>query len=185
MAKLRYRSLSKRTVDGLSGGGRDVIYWDPELAGFGVRVYPSGAKVYLVQSRGPGGATRVTVGRHGVISADQARRRAAVLVGRIKSGEGPASAPAAQGDAGATVAELAERYLREHVAVHCKPNTARGYRQVIGRHLLPLLGKVPIAALGREQVAEMHSTGSARRPPPGTRRSRSCRGCSTGPRHGV
>ena len=154
MAKLRYRSLSKRTVDGLSGAGKDVIYWDPELAGFGVRVYPSGAKVYLVQSRGPGGSKRVTVGRHGVISADQARRRAAVIVAHIKSsGE---SASTAQGAAGPTVAELAERYLREHVAVHCKPNTARGYRQVIGRHLLPSLGRLPVAALGREHVAEMH-----------------------------
>ena len=156
MVKLRYRSLSKRTVDRLSGGGRDVIFWDPELVGFGVRVYPSGAKVYLVQSRGPGGSRRMTVGRHGVISADEARRRAAVLIDRIKSGEEPGSAPAAHADGGPTVAELAERYLREHVAVRCKPNTARGYRQVIGRHLLPVLGKVPIAALGREHVAEMH-----------------------------
>ena len=156
MAKLRYRSLSKRTVDGLSGGGKDVIYWDPELAGFGVRVYPSGAKVYLVQSRGPGGSRRVTVGRHGVISADQARRRAAVIVARIKSSWESESASTAQADVGPTVAELAERYLREHVAVHCKPNTTRGYRQVIGRHLLPLLGKLPVAALGREHVAEMH-----------------------------
>ena len=157
MAKLRYRSLSKRTVDGLSGGGRDVIFWDPELVGFGVRVYPSGAKVYLVQSRGPAGSKRVTLGRHGMISADEARRRAAVLIARIKSGEEAGSAlAAARPDGGPTIAALAERYLREHVAVRCKPNTARGYRQVIARHLLPVLGKVPIATLGREHVAEMH-----------------------------
>ena len=156
MAKLRYRSLSRRTVDGLAGGGRDVIFWDPELVGFGVRVYPSGAKVYLVQSRGPRGSKRVTVGRHGVLSTDEARRRAAMIIARIKSDEEPGSAPSARADAGLTVAELAERYLREHVAVHCKPNTARGYRQVIARHLLPLLGRLPIVALGREHVAEMH-----------------------------
>ena len=69
MAKLQHRSLSMRTVDGLSGDGKDIIFWDRELQGFGVRVYPSGAKVYLVQSRGPGGSKRVTLGRHGVISA--------------------------------------------------------------------------------------------------------------------
>ena len=156
MAKLRYRSLSKRTVDGLSGGGKDVIFWDPELTGFGVRVYPNGTKVYLMQSRGPGGSKRVTLGRHGVISADQARRRAAVVVARIKAGEEPAPTPAMHPDAGPTVAELAERYLREHVAVRCKPNTAKGYRNAIGRHLLPVLGKVPVATLGREHVAEVH-----------------------------
>ena len=48
-----------------------------------------------------------------------------------------------------------ERYLREHVAVRCKENTQKGYRQVIGRHVLPALGKMPIAALGREHVAEL------------------------------
>ena len=53
------------------------------------------------------------------------------------------------------MAELAERYLREHVAVRCKKNTQKGYRQVIGRHVLPALGKMPIAALGREHVAEL------------------------------
>ena len=93
MAKLRYRSLSRRTVDKLSGGGKDVIFWDPELVGFGVRVYPSGTKVYLVQSRGPGGSKRVTVGRHGMISADEARRRAAVIIARITSGGESESAP--------------------------------------------------------------------------------------------
>ena len=156
MAKLRYRSLSKRTVDGLSGGGKDVIYWDPELTGFGVRVYPSGTKVYLVQSRGPRGSKRVTVGRHGVISADQARRRAAVIVDRIKSDEAPAPTAAAHAETRLTIAELAERYLREHVAVRCKPNTAKAYRNAIAKHLLPALGGVPVAALGREEVAEMH-----------------------------
>ena len=138
MAKLQYRSLSMRTVDGLSGDGKDIIFWDRELQGFGVRVYPSGAKVYLVQSRGPGGSKRITLGRHGVISADRARRRAASIVARIKAGEEPEPPPSAAADSGPTVAELAERYLSEHVAVHCKPTTATGYRKVIGKHILPV-----------------------------------------------
>ena len=154
MAKLQYRSLSNRTVDGLSAEDWDVIYWDRELKGFGVRVYPSGARVYLVQSRGPDGSRRVTVGRHGVISADQARRRAVAIVARIKAGAGAAAG--ARADTGTTVAELAERYLREHVELRCKPVTAKGYRQVIDKHILPVLGKVPIAELRREDVANLH-----------------------------
>ena len=156
MAKLKYRSLSNRTVDGLAAEEWDVIHWDRELPGFGVRVYPSGARVYLVQSRGPDGSRRVTVGRHGVISADQARRRAAAIIARIKAGEEPRPAPGARGDVGMTVAGLAERYLREHVALRCKPATAKGYRQVIDNHILPALGKVPIDELRREHVADLH-----------------------------
>ena len=156
MAKLQYRSLSKRTVDGLSVADKEVIFWDRELRGFGVRVYPSGAKVYLVQSRGPGGSKRIALGRHGVIPAGRARQRAALVIGRIKAGEEPAAAAAARASAGSTVAELAGRYLSEHVAVRCKPNTVTGYRQLIDRHVVPLLGKQPISALGREHVADLH-----------------------------
>ncbi len=104
MAKLQYRSLSNRTVGGLPAEDWDVIYWDRELKGFGVRVYPSGARVYLVhlvQSRGPDGSRRVTVGRHGVISADQARRRAVAIIARIKAGAAAAAA-GAPADTGTT-----------------------------------------------------------------------------------
>ena len=154
MARLKQRSLSNRVVDSLPAGDKEVIYWDRGLPGFGVRVYPNGARVYLVQGRGPRGSKRITVGRHGTISAEEARRQGTALLTRIKAGEEPGAGPGAEG--GPTVAELAEKYLREHVAVRCKPNTVKGYRQVVGRHLLPTLGKVPIAALGREHVAELH-----------------------------
>ena len=153
MARLQQKSLSNRVVDGLPIGEREVIYWDRDQPGFGVRVYPNGTRVYLVQGRGPGGSKRITVGRHGMISADEARRQGAAHLTRIKAGEEPESGADAEG--GPTVAELAERYLREHVAVRCKENTQKGYRQVIGRHVLPALGKMPIAALGREHVAEL------------------------------
>ena len=123
MTKLQYKSISRRTVEALSVA-KDTVFWDNELTGFGVRVYPSGARVYVVQSRGPSGLKRVTVGRHGVISADQARRRAALILARIKAGEDPAAAPLGV-EPGPAVADLAERYYREYVAVRCKPGTAQ------------------------------------------------------------
>ena len=67
------------------------MFWDSELSGFGVRVYPSGSKFYVVQTRAFGQpAKRVTVGRHGIISPREARRRAALIILRIKFGEEPA-----------------------------------------------------------------------------------------------
>ena len=94
MAKLQFRTISNRMVAALKVG-KDTGFWDRELTGFGVRVYPSGARVYVAQTRGPGGPKRVTVGRHGVISADQARRRAALIIARVKAGEEPIPAPMA------------------------------------------------------------------------------------------
>ena len=154
MARLNSMALSNRTVDGLPAGEKEIIYWDRSQPGFGVRVYPSGSKVYLVQGRGPRGSRRITLGRHGTLSSEEARRQGALLLTFIKTGEEPLGSPDA--GLGPTVAELAERYLREHVAVRCKPSTVKGYRQVIGRNILPELGKVPIAALERTHVAELH-----------------------------
>ncbi len=136
---------------------KDTVFWDRELMGFGVRAYPSGSRYYVVQSRGPDGQKRVTVGRHGVISADQARRRAAQIINRIKAGEEPVPEPLpAKLAGGPTVAELAARYLEEHVLVRCKASTARTHRQIVGKHLLPELGKLPAAAVGREHVTALH-----------------------------
>ena len=154
MAKLQYSTISKRTVEALSVE-KDTVFWDRELTGFGVRVYPTGGRVYVAQSRGPDGATRVTVGRHGVISADQARRRAALIIARIKAGEEAVPAPMTPRN-GPTVAELAARYLEEHVAVRCKPVTAVQCRQVIDKYIVPELGKVPLAAVEREHVVDLH-----------------------------
>ena len=73
MAKLKRQSISRRTVDALSVD-KDTVFWDRELMGFGVRVYPSGAKYYIVQVRGPEGSKRLTVGpATAIITADQAR----------------------------------------------------------------------------------------------------------------
>ena len=46
-------SITEHTVAALSVR-RDTVVWDRALTGFGVRVYPSGAKVYVVQAPGAG-----------------------------------------------------------------------------------------------------------------------------------
>ena len=100
--------------------------------GFGVRVYPTGAKVYVAQARGPDGPKRVRIGRHGLLNADEARRRAALIVSRIRAGESPVPEPPASGP---TVAEVAERFLRDYVAVRLKPSSARKLESVIRVHI--------------------------------------------------
>ena len=156
MARLQYRSISKRTVDGLSVESKDAVFWDRELSGFGVRVYPSGTKVYIVQSRARGTSKRIAVGRHGVISADRARRKAAMLIARIKAGEDPDPVPSAAPASEPTVADLVERYLAEHVAVRCKPRTAEAYRWLVAKFVLPELGALAIEAVEREHIAALH-----------------------------
>ncbi|MCY4382997.1 MAG: site-specific integrase [Nitrospinae bacterium] len=154
MAKLQAGTLSNRLVEKLVAE-KDSVFWDRDLTGFGVRVYPTGSKVYVAQVRGPKGPRRVTVGRHGVINADEARKRAASVIARVKAGEDVASGPAKPAG-GPTVADLARRYMEEHVAVRCKPSTGGLARAVVYKHILPALGRAPLEALERAQVAELH-----------------------------
>ena len=55
MVKLKNNRISRRTVDAIAVE-RDTVFWDSELQGFEVRVYPSGRKVYIVQTRARGEA---------------------------------------------------------------------------------------------------------------------------------
>ena len=155
MSKRPPEKISKRMVDALSAHGKPGVYWDRDLPGFGVRLYPTGRKTYVVQSRGPTGSRRVTVGQHGEISAEKARKAAAAIIDRIKAGENPAP-ERPELVAEPTVADLAERYLRTHVAVQCKASSMRLYRQLLRLHILPALGEMPVGSVERKHVAALH-----------------------------
>ncbi|MCY4592457.1 MAG: Arm DNA-binding domain-containing protein, partial [Alphaproteobacteria bacterium] len=62
MARPQGHALTKRIVDRLSVDSKDAIFWDRDLPGFGVRVYPHGRKLYVVQTRAFGRSRRVTIG---------------------------------------------------------------------------------------------------------------------------
>ena len=151
------KTLTNRAVESLNVE-RDTVYWDRDLPGFGVRVYPEGGKVYIAQAREPEKKIRrVTVGRHDVLNADRARQRAAFIITRIRAGEDPVPLPlAARFNGGPSVADLAERYLEEHAAVRLKPRTQLRVRGMLHNHILPALGRLPLEAVERSHVVEFH-----------------------------
>ena len=153
MPKRGELTISKQSVDGLSAEGKEAVFWDRELPGFGVRVYPSGSKIYVAQSRGPSGIRRVSLGRHGEITAEEARKQAAAAVARIKQGEDPVARPLKRA---LTVADLAERYMEAHVKMHCNAHTQRIYAGSLRNHILPAFGTKAVAAVGRAEVAAFH-----------------------------
>ena len=78
-----------------------------------------------------------------------------MIIARIKAGEdlSPASSATV---AKLTVADLAERYLKEHAEVHCKPRTKEAYRWLVTKFVLPELGKLAICEVEREHIAALH-----------------------------
>ena len=157
MAERQHRTLTKRTVDRLSVNGEDAVFWDNELPGFAVRVYPSGKKVFVVQTRAFGRSKRVSLGTHGDtdFSVDHARRKATDIIARIKTGQPPV---ALDPPPDPTVADLTECYEREYVAMHCKPLTVRHYRLMLRKHIVPAFGERLVADVEYKDILAFHNS---------------------------
>ena len=68
--------LTKRFVEAVEPQSKGHVVWDDELPGFGLRVYPSGKRSYIVQYRSRGRSRRYTIGLHGIWTPETARREA-------------------------------------------------------------------------------------------------------------
>ncbi|MBI1418200.1 MAG: DUF4102 domain-containing protein [Limimaricola sp.] len=147
--------LTKRAVEGLEARSEDYLVWDSNLSGFGVRVYASGRKSYLVQYRAGGRTRRRAIGQHGALTADEARLEARKLLGEVARGGNP-SEDRQRHLRAPTVASLCDRFLAEYVSVHCKPSTLRGYKCVIDQCVRPALGPRKIVDITRADIVEFH-----------------------------
>jgi integrase len=139
--------LSKRVVDQIETGAADYFIWDDEMPGFGMRVFTSGRRSYVVQYRAKGRTRRFTIGPHGVWTPDTARKEARILLGRIAQGENPAEEKQLDHKA-ITVKDLCERYLEDAKAGLILGKKRRPKKEStiytdegrIKRHIIPLLG---------------------------------------------
>ena len=146
--------LNRRTIDGLAVERGNRVFWDSELPGFGIRVHSTGHKVYVAQARIPGGLPkRGVIGRYVEISTEEARRKAAETIDRIRRGLDPVPPPAPPEP---TVADLAERYMTAHVEVNCRPGTVNQYRSLLALHILPELGGLRLSEVNRSHASALH-----------------------------
>jgi integrase len=141
--------LTKRTVDAQTPTvGRDVFVWDDEIAGFGLRIKPSGAKSFIVQYRNKNGRSRrYTVGRYGVLTPNQARSDAKLVLANVARGDDPAETRR-QDHKAVNIRELCHEYLAKVEKGELitrrgkvkKTSTIYVDRGRIERHIIPLLG---------------------------------------------
>jgi integrase len=147
--------LTKRVVDAAEVRLGDYFIWDGDLPGFGLRVLPSGRKRYIVQYRAGRRSRRVSLGPSTVLTCEQARSQAIAILAAVRNGDDPAIKREA-GRKAITVRELAERFDKEHIALRLKLSTAKGYRRMLERFVIPVLGNHRVTEVTRADIAKLH-----------------------------
>jgi integrase len=147
----------------------EYVQGDTQVPGFGVRVRASGTAAYVVMKRLPGDTkpTRVTLGRVGEITLQQARDKARGAISAVRQGidvnrakrraleersaqrEAAVRVRAETGYSPGTFGELATRYIEREC-----PRLARGGEidRIIRRELLPMLGERRFTELRRRDL---------------------------------
>lgn len=87
------KRINKRFVNSTKSAEKQYFVWDTDLTGFGLKVTPAGRRVYVLQYRIPGKGRsgtpkRITIGRHGDLTPDQARDIAGEMLLKVKARRG-------------------------------------------------------------------------------------------------
>ena len=146
--------ITKRSVDALEPTSRRYVSWDDTLSGFGVRVTPSGRKTFICRYRSDGVRRQYTIGRYGVITAEEARAEARRILGAVVLGDDPASD---RHDVRAAIrfADLVDAYLEGH-GPKLKERTREDYENALHKHAVPMVGHMRAEVIKASDLNKIH-----------------------------
>ena len=154
--------LTPRLARQSKPGLKDTFLFDRSLPGFGLRIHPSGRKVYIVQARIEGRSRRIVIARHGEMELAEARHRARDMLGRIRAGENPADDIRREKET-STLREFADEYLRR-CDPYWKPSGRKTIRIYLKARILPAFGTMQVDRVGPEDVAAWFDAASRDKP---------------------
>lgn len=105
--------LTKKIVEGMPRPAAGQMFvWDEKLTGFGLRITPT-KKTYVVQGRvsSTGKSRRVSLGDHGIITLQEARKRAIKELSAMSAGKDPSSEKKRAKAYSLTLRDIADKYL--------------------------------------------------------------------------
>ena len=144
--------INKRNVEALSIPHQGYqLHWDDTLPGFGVRITDKGYKAFVFQRRVNGRDRRMTIGRYGDTSPDQARRMAIKLAGDIIKGVDPVEEKKRRKAETLTLREVFDDYL---IARDLKPLTISDMHKAL-KNLSDWMDR-PIMNISRDMVIHRH-----------------------------
>jgi len=105
--------LTKNIVESATLPKKGQLFlWDSETRGFGVRLTPSG-RMYIVQGRVNRMTRRVSLGKHGVITLQEARKKAQKELSAMLEGIDPAIEKKRAEAYSKTLREITDEYLKD------------------------------------------------------------------------
>ncbi|MBL6934275.1 MAG: integrase arm-type DNA-binding domain-containing protein [Alphaproteobacteria bacterium] len=149
--------LTKRKIDTLKPGPKDVFYWDAEIKGFGLKVTPKGKKTFLVQYR-PGGrhtpTRKVFIGPYGKVTPHKARREATRFLGLVADGKDPAleKRQARQRAITDRLSDVVEEFLKKHAA---KNRSVKEVERIFRHDVIPEWEKRSIHDIGKRDIIHL------------------------------
>lgn len=149
--------LTKKNIEGFVYQGqapqRDVR-WDDDVKGFGLRIYPSGRKAFIVSYRHNNRKHLLTLGDFGILTLDQASKMARQELAKVLGGINPINIKK-QISKEQTMKVLCEAYLTRYAKIHKK--TWEEDERRINKHILPKWGSHTIKSISRSDVAAFHA----------------------------
>jgi hypothetical protein len=142
--------LTKSSVEATNEQG---YYWDTDLRGFGLLVN-SKSKSYIVQARVNGKKARLTVGRHGIFTTEQARRRAKEMLLQMTTGVDPRAATRASLEANITLSTVFDAYVKHR---RLAPRTLADYTGYMSKYF-ERWAEMPLRCVTADMVQKHHLT---------------------------
>ena len=151
------QKLTKRLVESIKPHEKnEILVWDSELKGFGVRIFPTGRRTYFVQYRNPFGSTRrKKIGVHGVITAELARDEAKGLLGSIAKGKDP-SKDFQQAKNKPIMIEFAKEYLEVYAKANKRPKSYQEDQKMLNSIILKKLGNKKVEEVTTHDIQHLH-----------------------------
>jgi len=151
--------ITKAAVDAIQPSEKDQLHWDSRLPGFGCKVTPKGSKIFIYQYRlgGRGSpARRFTIGKHGALTADQARREAEMLALKVAQGTDPQRVKTETARIAVDLAFNAyvERFHRDYLTKAWTSSHGDALA-LLRRYAVPVLGNKPLPAVTRKDVTAL------------------------------
>ncbi len=133
-----------------------AVYRDAKVKGLGVRVLPSGTKSYCLDYTAQGRRRVYTIGKVADWQLSAVREHAKALKHRIRyEGFDPAGELKADREA-PTVADLCERFTKEHMLRKLRASTRVDYTRMIAKEVLPEFGNRKVSSIQFEDIDRLH-----------------------------